>query len=174
MLNNQAISSNFINFRRSFDLGYFEALIGVDELQTIFVNPESEIKASELTLQLMNMLSKISQINIKKQTLTVNMHCSSENMIYSNFISKINIFELDNLSCSKGATFSIKTPWPGSLINVIFDQSMLIENGIFILIQTFLDESVKRYDDVFFNTITFLREKIEPIFNIQINYEGRR
>ncbi len=174
VLNNQAISSNFINFRRSNNLGYFEALIGVDELQTIFRNPESEIKASELTLQLMNILSKISQVNIKKQSLTVSMHCSSENTTYANFINKINTFEFTKLSFSKGATFSFKLPWPGYLINVIFDGSMLIENGLFILIQTFIDESVRRYDDVFSNTVTFLKKNIEPIFDIQINYEGRK
>jgi len=173
LLNNQAISSGFINFRRGLNLGYFEGLIGVDELQTVIVNPESEIKTSEYSLQLMNILSKVAQITLKKQSLTVNMHCSAENMIYSKFINNINRFELKGLSFSKGATFSIKSPWQGCMINIILDQSMLIENGLFILMQTFLDESVKKYDSIFLDTITFLKKTIEPSFNMQLNYEGR-
>jgi hypothetical protein len=174
VLNNQAISSSLIAYRKAFKLGFFEASIGVDELQTVNVNPETEVKAWELTFQTMNLLSKISRISFKRQTLTFNIHCSSESIIFSKFINNINIFEFKNIFYTKGATFSIKSPWPGCLINIILDQSMLVENGLFLLLQTFIDESVQKYDNIFEKTLIFLKQNIEPSLNIKLNYEGRK
>ncbi|MEW6388007.1 MAG: hypothetical protein AB1491_10875 [Thermodesulfobacteriota bacterium] len=175
VFNNQAISSNLIYFRHPFRFGHFDTFIGVDELQTIFVNPETETLAWELTTEIMDIISKISKMIFKKQTLTFNIHCSSEHIKYSEFMNNINTFNFTHkITYSKGATFTIRSPLPGYLINIIFDQSLLIENGLFILMQVFLDESVQKYDDLFKNTISFLKRTIEPSFNMQINYEGRK
>jgi hypothetical protein len=173
ILNNQAFSSGYIRFRRNFDLGYFEALLGVDEILTKCVNTETEQIAWSLSSQIVGILSDNSQIVFKQQALTFNIHCSPENIIYSDFINNINKFVLKNISFSKGASFSIKSPWPGALINIIFDQSFLIEDGLFMLIQVIIDGSIQAYEDLFNNSIAFLKKSIEPSFNIKIKYEGK-
>jgi len=176
VFNNQAIGSKLINFRRTFPFpnAYFDFMIGVDELQTTCLNPETQDKAWEHTLNLMDYINKLIALRFEKQTLSFNIHCSPDNIIYSNFINKINMFSLKNENIiSRGATFSLQSPWSGSRIYIIFDKSMIIDEGLFILMQVFFDESMQNYKDLFSNVVYYLINNIEPLFNIKINYVGR-
>ena len=174
VFNNQAISSGLIYFRRfiSHAPEFFDTLIGADELKTSYVNPATETKAWELTLRLMAAVSKLGQLNFKTQTLTFNLHCLAATSTYADFINDIVTFKKKaDIVISRGATFLIQLPWPGCNLNMIFDRSMIVENGLFMQIHANFAESVQEYQTLFADTVSILKEDIEPIFNIQLLYK---
>lgn len=176
VFNNQAISTNLIFFRRplSNPFSYFDSLIGVDEFQTVCSNPKTEIESWMLTLKVLDNLEKLVDLKFNKQTLIIKLHCSSENISYAKFIDSINKYtSKEDIIISKGVSFVIRTPWPGVVLNINFERSIFVDDGPFILIQAFYDESIQDYKDIFTDIISFLINKIESLFKIRINYEGR-
>ncbi|MFP3866925.1 MAG: hypothetical protein ACLFUU_02020 [Desulfobacteraceae bacterium] len=176
VFNNQAISSGLIYFRRFITHApeFFDALIGADELKTSYVNPATKTKAWEPTLRLMDSLSRLGQLNLKTQTLTFNLHCLAATKTYSDFINDIVTFKKKaDIIISRGATFFFQLPWPGCNLNMIFDRSMIVENGLFMQIHANFAESVQEYQTLFTDIVYILKENIEPIFNIQLIYKEK-
>jgi hypothetical protein len=177
VINNQAISSNLLYFRKFFlsHVSYFETLLGVDEIQTIYANPEAANIAWQLTITLLDSVKNLTNISFSNQSLTFNIHCLPETMKYQYFINNINQFNIDsNILMTKGATFSIKQPpWKGGFANIIFDQSLLIPDGLFIFYQAYFDNSIQQYQNLLLDTLKFLHEFIEPTFKLHIKYVGR-
>jgi hypothetical protein len=177
LINNQAISSNLIYFRKilSSPVSHFDTLLGVDEIQTIFANPETSEIAWQPTVSLLDFINNIAKISFSNQSLTLNVHCMHEKHKYNNFINNINTFKIDSsVSMTKGATFSIKQPpWKGGFANIIFDQSLLIPDGLFIFYQAYFDNSIQQYQNLLLDTLKFLHEFIEPTFKLHIKYVGR-
>jgi hypothetical protein len=176
IFNNQLISSGIISFRKPLTsaFSFFDCSIGVDELQTVCVNPQTDIESWMLTIKVLDNLVNLAKVQFKKQTLIVKLQCLSEKFKYSNFIDNIFNYEnKKNFILSKGASFSIKSPWPECQLGVIFEKSMLIEDGMFLLIQAFYNESMQEYKDILKTIISYFTANIEPLFNIKINYKGR-
>jgi hypothetical protein len=174
--NNQLISSGIISFRKPLTtaFSFFDCSVGVDEFQTICVNPQTDIESWMLTLKVLDTIVNSTKVQFKRQTLVIKLHCFSENLKYSNFID--NIFKYKNdkqVILSKGASFSLKSPWPECQLSIIFERSMLIGDGLFLLIQASYDESLQEYKDILTNIISYFTTNFEPLFNIKINYKGR-
>lgn len=176
IFNNQSISSAIISFRKplSTSFSFFDCSIGVDELQTICVNPQTDTESWMLTKKVLDTIVNSAKLQFKRQTLIIKLHCFSENLKYSIFID--NIFKYKNdkqLILSKGTSFSLKSPWPECQLSIIFERSMLIEDGLFLLIQASYNESLQEYKDILTSIISYFTTNLEPLFNIKINYKGR-
>lgn len=177
VINNQSISTNLLYFKKyySSSISFFEALLGVDEIQTNYSNPEDSIRAWQPTLALLDIINKVTKISFANQWLNVNIHCRPEIIKYNSFIDNINKFKIENeLVMTKGATFSIKQPpWDSGFINITFDQSIIIPDGLFIFIQAYFGNNIQQYKNLFSDILKFLHEFIEPNFKIYIKYVGR-
>jgi hypothetical protein len=176
LFNNQAISSSLIIFRHNYKQTYCDIMVGVDELQIINVNPPTEDDAWMITLKVMEALNDAIVLKFKRQSLFLNIQCESENVKYSEFIDDINCFNGDEdggIIISKSASFTLKTPWHGSIMNISFERSAIITDGLFMQIQLIFDESLETYKDIFKNTISLFKKEIEPLFNVKMLYFGR-
>lgn len=176
LFNNQAISSSLIIFRHNYKQTYCDIMVGVDELQITNVNPPTEEDAWMITLKVMEALNDAIPFKFKKQSLFLNIQCESEDVNYSEFIDDINCFdgdEDDGMIISKSASFTLKTRWAGSIMNILFERSVIIPEGLFMQIQLIFDESLETYKDLFKNAILLFKNQIEPLFNIKMLYYGR-
>lgn len=172
VFNNQSISSGLIYFRKNFTQSeYFESLLGVDELQTSYANPATASKTWEPTLRVLESIREIGELSLKTQKLTFNLHCSPVNTDYITYINKFNNLPIiPEKVVSKGATFIFQLPWQNSEMRVIMDRSMLIEDGLFILVQAYLDGSLE-YQNIFFDILSFLKDHIQPILQLELSFQ---
>ena len=117
------------------DAGSFSVSIGADGVSINYFNPPSRESAWEPVEKLIEVMSESAEVICEKQSLKFQGHSAPLEIKPDEVISKFNVYENESLT-SKGVTFTFKGPQDNSQTFVVISNSLLVPNGIYLLLET--------------------------------------